>query len=166
MNIMRAAGYTTIPWSVATLTDLIVGGWLVDYLIARGSDETRVRKTVLLIGMCMGLAVFGATRTTDLTWALAWISVALGGLAFAAPVGWSLPSLIAPKGGVGTLSGIMNCANNVMGFLAPLVTGYIVGSTHSFTYALIVAGVILGIGIVSFAFVLGKVEPIAEPDAG
>jgi MFS-type transporter involved in bile tolerance (Atg22 family) len=98
-----------------------------------------------------------------LKWAVAWISVALGGLAFAAPVGWSLPSLIAPKGGVGTVGGIMNCANNVMGFFAPIVTGYIVGTTNSFTYALIVAVIILGIGIVSFAFILGKVEPIPEP---
>jgi ACS family D-galactonate transporter-like MFS transporter len=166
MNIMKAAGYAAIPWSVATVSDLVVGGWLVDYLIARGSDETRVRKTVLLVGMCLGLAVFGATQTTDLKWAIAWISIALGGLAFAAPVGWSLPSLIAPKGGVGTVGGIMNCANNVMGFLAPIVTGYIVGSTNSFTYALIVAVVILGIGIVSFAFILGKVEPIPEPSSG
>jgi sugar phosphate permease len=163
MNIMKSAGYSAIPWTVATFTDLVVGGWLVDYLIARGSDETRVRKTVLLVGMIMGLAVFGATQTTDLKWAIVWISIALGGLAFAAPVGWSLPSLIAPKGGVGTVGGIMNCANNLMGILAPIVTGYIVGSTNSFTYALLVAVVILAIGILSFAFVMGKVEPIPDP---
>jgi ACS family D-galactonate transporter-like MFS transporter len=134
-------------------------------LIARGSDETRVRKTVLLVGMCMGLAVYGATRTTELKWAMAWLSIALGGLAFAAPVGWSLPSLVAPRGGVGTLGGIMNFANNAMGSLAPIVTGYIVGATNSFAYAFVVAVAILGVGIVSFAFVLDKVEPIPEPRA-
>jgi ACS family D-galactonate transporter-like MFS transporter len=166
MNIMKSAKYAAIPWTIATLTDLIVGGWLVDYLIARGGDETRVRKTVLLVGMFMGLAAFGATQTTDLRWAIVWISIALAGLAFAAPVGWSLPSLIAPKGGVGTVGGIMNCANNVMGILAPIVTGFIVGATNSFTNALIVAVVILAVGILSFAFVLGKVEPIPEPDFG
>jgi ACS family D-galactonate transporter-like MFS transporter len=78
-------------------------------------------------------------------------------------VGWSLPSLIAPRGGVGTVAGIMNGANNAMGGLAPLVTGYIVGSTDSFSPALVVAVVILGIGIASFAFLLGKIEPISEP---
>jgi MFS family permease len=166
MNIMKSALYSAIPWTVGTVTDLVVGGWLVDYLIARGGDETRVRKTVLLVGMFMGLAVFGATQTTDLRWAIIWISIALGGLAFAAPVGWSLPSLIAPTGGVGTVGGIMNCANNTMGILAPIVTGYIVGSTNSFSNALIVAVVILAIGILSFAFVLGRVEPIPDPDFG
>jgi MFS family permease len=165
MNIMKSAGYSTIPWGVATVLDLVVGGWLVDYLIARGGDETRVRKTVLLVGMVMGLAVFGATQTTDLKWAITWISIALGGLAFAAPVGWSLPSLIAPRGGVGTVGGIMNCANNLMGIAAPIVTGYIVGQTNSFTNALLVAVGLLAIGIVSFALLLGKIEPIPDPQS-
>jgi hypothetical protein len=97
-------------------------GWLIDHLIARGYDETPVRKTVLILGMLLGLAVFGATVTEDPVWAIVWISVALSGLAAAAPVGWSIPSLIAPRGGTGTISGIMNFLNNMMGVVAPLAT--------------------------------------------
>jgi MFS transporter, ACS family, D-galactonate transporter len=164
MSMLKSAGLAAIPWMVATITDLLVGGWLIDHLIARGKDETRVRKTVLVIGMLFGLAVFGATQTTNPAWAVFWISVALGGLAAAAPVSWSLPSLIAPKGGVGTVGGIMNFANNMMGVVAPITTGYIVGATHSFSSAFLVAGVILAIGIFSFVFVMGKIEPIPEPD--
>ncbi|PMS14594.1 MFS transporter [Trinickia dabaoshanensis] len=163
MSILKSAGFAAIPWAVATLADLIVGGWLIDHLIARGRDETRVRKAVLVCGMVLGLAVFGATLTTNPMWAIVWISIALGGLASAAPVGWSLPSLIAPKGGVGTIGGIMNFANNLMGVAAPVVTGFIVGATNSFTNAFLIAGVILLVGIVSFVFVMGRIEPIAEP---
>ncbi|MGN6666769.1 MAG: MFS transporter, partial [Trinickia sp.] len=115
MSILKSAGFAAIPWAVATVADLVVGGWLIDHLIARGRDETRVRKAVLVCGMVLGLAVFGATLTTNPLWAIVWISIALGGLAAAAPVGWSLPSLIAPKGGVGTIGGIMNFVNNLMG---------------------------------------------------
>jgi dipeptide/tripeptide permease len=57
----------------------------------------------------------------------------------------------------------MNFANNLMGAAAPIVTGFIVGATNSFTNAFFVAGVILVIGIVSFVFVLGKIEPIPDP---
>jgi ACS family D-galactonate transporter-like MFS transporter len=163
MSILKSAGFAAIPWAFATLTDLFVGGWLIDHLISRGKDESTVRKTVLVIGMLFGLAVFGATQTVDPVWAIFWISIALGGLAAAAPVGWSLPSLIAPKGGAGTIGGIMNFANNLMGAAAPIVTGMIVGATNSFTNAFFVAGVILLIGIVCFVFVLGKIEPIPEP---
>ena len=85
--------------------DLVIGGWLIDHLIARGYDETPVRKSVLILGMLLGLAVFGATVTTDPVWAIVWISIALSGLTAAAPVGWSIPSLIAPAGEPGRSAG-------------------------------------------------------------
>ena len=156
-----------IPWLCATVSDLIVGGWLIDKMIARGHDETRVRKTVLVAGMALGLAVFGATATTSPGWAIFWISIALSGLAAAAPVGWSIPSLIAPRrGGTGTIGGIMNFLNNLMGAVPQAVTGVLVGATNSFSVAFLVAGVVLIIGIFSYVVVLGRIEPIPEPPGG
>ena len=163
MSVLRSAGYTVIPWAVATVTDLLVGGWLIDALIARGSDETRVRKTVLVSGMLIGLAVLGATRTSDPAWAIFWISVSLGGLAAAAPVGWSLPSLIAPPGGVGAVGGIMNFSVNAMGIAAPIVTGLILKETRSFEGAFLVAGAVLVVGVIAFVFLLGRIEPMPAP---
>ncbi len=163
MSILKSAGYTAIPWAVATVTDLVAGGWLVDHLIRRGGEETAVRKTVLVAGMLLGLAVFGAARTTNPNVAIIWISIALGGLAASAPVGWSLPGRIAPKGSVGTVGGIMNFVNNLMGFVAPGVTGIIVGATNSFANAFIAAGAVLVIGIICYVFLLGRIEPIPEP---
>jgi len=162
MSILKSASFAAIPWVCATLSDLLVGGWLIDHLIGRGLDETRVRKSVLVAGMLVGLAVFGATLTTDPYWAITWISLALAGLAAAAPVGWSIPSLIAPTGGTGTVGGIMNFVNNLMGVAAPVVTGYLVGAGQSFTNAFLVAGVGLLIGIIAFVFVLGRIEPIPD----
>jgi MFS family permease len=163
MSILKSAGYAAIPWMCATVADLVVGGWLIDHLVKRGYDETPVRKTVLVLGMLLGLAVFGATLTTNPAWAILWISVALSGLAAAAPVGWSIPSLIAPRGGTATIGGIMNFLNNMMGVVAPVATGYIVGATGSFAGAFLAAGVILVIGIVAFVFILGRLEPISDP---
>jgi MFS family permease len=116
--------------------------------------------------MVLGLAVFGATMTTSPVWAIVWITIALSGLAAAAPVGWSIPSLIAPRGGTGTIGGVMNFFNNLMGAIAPAVTGFVVGATNSFSLAFLVAGIVLLIGIFFFVVVLGKIEPIPEPDAG
>jgi len=163
MSILKSAGFTAIPWICATIAGLGVGGWLIDHLIARGYDETPVRKTVLVVGMLLGLAVFGATVTTNPVWAIVWISVALSGLAAASPVGWSIPSLIAPRGGTGTIGGIMNFLNNMMGVVAPVTTGYIVGATGSFVGAFLAAGIVLVIGIVAYVFILGRLEPIADP---
>ena len=115
--------------------------------------------------MVLGLAVFGATMTTSPVWAIVWITIALSGLAAAAPVGWSIPSLIAPKGGTGTIGGVMNFFNNLMGAIAPAVTGFVVGATNSFSLAFLVAGIVLLVGIFFFVVVLGRIEPIPEPDA-
>lgn len=164
MSLISSAGYTTIPWIAATIADLAVGGWLIDHLISRGYGETRVRKTVLVLGMLTGLAVFGAGFTTSTGWAILWISIALSGLSAAAPVGWSIPSLIAPKGGTGAIGGIMNFFNNLMGVAAPVATGYIVGATNSFSGAFVVAGVVLLIGVLSYVFLLGEITPLPDQE--
>ncbi|HEV3085763.1 MAG TPA: MFS transporter [Candidatus Elarobacter sp.] len=163
MDVIKTGGYAMIPWIIAAIADLIVGGWLVDYLIQRGFEPTRVRKTIIVIGMLMGLTIIGAAFTTNPNIAIVWITIALTGLACTAPIGWSIPGLIAPKGGVGSIGGIMNFFNNVMGILAPIVTGYIVAGTSSFANAFITAAVVLLIGIVSYVFILGKIEPIPDP---
>ena len=163
MDILKSAEFTAIPWAFATVADLAVGGWLVDHLVKRGYDDTLVRKTVLVGGMVLGLAVIGAPFTTDPRWAVVWISIALSGLAAAAPVGWSIPSLIAPRGGTATIGGVMNFFNNLMGVVAPIVTGYIVAATGSFSAAFIAAGIVLVIGILAYVFVLGRLDPIPEP---
>ncbi len=163
MTVLKSGLYTIIPWLFATLTDIIIGGWLVDYLIKKGNNPTKVRKTLIVIGMIMGLAVAGAAFTSNPNVAIIWITIALSGLAFSAPIGWSIPSLIAPKGTVGIVGSIMNFLNNIMGILAPIVTGFIAGGTGSFATGFIVAAVVLVIGIFSYIFLLGNIEQIKTP---
>lgn len=163
MGILKSAGYATIPWIFATLSDLFIGGFLVDYLIARGMEESRARKIIVVGGMLLGLAVFGAVFTTSPVWALVWITVALTGLAASAPVGSSCVSLIAPRGGTATIGGIVNFCNNLTGIAAPIITGLVVGATHSFVGAFFIAGVVLVVGIFFYTVVLGRIEPIPEP---
>ena len=163
MSILKSAAFSTIPWIFASLADLLIGGFLVDYFIARGHDDTKVRKAVIVAGMMAGLAVFGATFTTNPFWALVWITIALSGVSAAAPVASSIVSLISPRGGTATVGGFVNLVNNLMGVAAPVITGFIVGVTHSFAGAFLVAGLVLVVGIVSYVFVLGPIEPIPGP---
>jgi len=165
MTVLKSSAYTVIPWAFATVSDIVIGGWLVDRLIRAGYNSTKVRKTLIVIGMVMGLAVIGAAFTNNPKFAIVWITIALSGLAFSAPIGWSIPALIAPKGTVGTVGSIMNFVNNIMGILAPIVTGFIAGGTGSFSLGFIVAGAVLVIGILSYVFVLGDIEQIKLPGA-
>jgi ACS family D-galactonate transporter-like MFS transporter len=163
MDIIRTGAYAMVPWIVAAIADLIVGGWLVDYLIKRGADPNRVRKTIIVIGMLMGLTIIGAAYTTNPNLAILWITIGLTGLACSAPIGWSIPALIAPKGSVGSIGGIMNFFNNVMAILAPIATGYIAKNTGSFADAFITAAIVLLFGIASYVWILGRIAPIPDP---
>jgi len=165
LNVLRSGVYASVPWLAATVSDLIVGGWLVDHLIRRGRDATRVRQTVLVFGLVLGLAVAGATRTSNPRVAIFWISIALCGLAASAPVGWSIPGLIAPKGSTARVASIMNFVANLPGFLAPVITGYLVGNSQSFQRAFLVAAAVLVAGIASYILLLGKIETIPGPVA-
>ena len=165
LSVLTSGWYTVVPWFIATLTDIFIGGVLVDALIRRGNDPTRVRKTVVTIGMLLGLAVVGAGYTTNALVATVWISIALGGLAFAAPVAWSIPALIAPKGTVGSVGSIMNMFGNLAGIAAPIVAGYLLDATHSFTANFLVAAAILVLGILAFLFLLGRIEQIEQPES-
>ena len=165
LDILRSGFYTAVPWLAATVSDLIVGGWLVDHLIRKGRNATRVRQTILISGLVLALAVAGATRTTNPRVAIFWISIALCGLAASAPVGWSIPSLIAPAGSTARVAGIMNFVANLPAILAPVITGYLVGNSQSFRRPFLVAAAVLVAGIFSYIFLLGKIETIPGPSA-
>jgi len=158
--------YTGVPWLVATATDVGIGGWLVDRLIRSGWNADRVRRVVLVCGTAMGLGILGAARAQTPGQALFWISVSIGGLSAAAPVGWSAPSLIAPGDSVGKVGGIMNLSNQISGIAAPFITGYLVSGRQSFAGAFLVAAAYLVIGVASYIFLLGEIRQIAMPAEG
>ena len=161
---MKSGLYLIIPWLVATVADVVIGGWLVDRLISRGADPTKTRKILFAIGMLLGITAIGATFTTNVNVAVFWLTTSLAGLAFAAPIAWSLPSLIAPKGSVGTVGGIMNFLGSFTGGIAPIVAGF-VADRAGFAANFLITGVVLLAGLACFLLMLGKIEQIEAPPA-
>jgi MFS transporter, ACS family, D-galactonate transporter len=160
IDLLHSFLYTGVPWLFGTACELVVGGWLVDQLLERGWNASSVQRTVLIGGTTMGLGIIGAAYAQTAPSALIWISISLGGLSAASAVGWSVPSLIGPRGSVGTLAGIMNFSSQVSGILAPIVTGYLVSARHSFGWAFGVSAIYLCIGISAYIFMLGRIERI------
>jgi MFS transporter, ACS family, D-galactonate transporter len=160
IDLLHSFLYTGVPWLFGTACELVVGGWLVDHLLQRGWNASTVQRAVLIGGTSMGLGIIGAAYAQTAITALIWISISLGGLSAAAAVGWSVPSLIGPRGSVGTLAGIMNFSSQLSGILAPIVTGYLVSARHSFGWAFGVSAVYLCIGISAYIFLLGRIERI------
>lgn len=162
-DLLHSTMYTSVPWFVATFADILMGGWLVDRLIMRGRDASLVRQVILIGGTALGLGIFGATYAHTTLGAVLWISLSLGGLSAAAPVAWSIPSLIAPRESVGTLGGAMNLGSQISAITAPIATGYIADITHSYFWAFGAAAIFLAVGVAAYLFLLGRIEPIPEP---
>jgi MFS family permease len=160
IDLLHSFLYTGVPWLVATAADLVVGGWLVDALIERGWNANAVRKSVLVAGTTCGLGILGAANTHSAMTALVWISISIGGLSAASAVGWSVPSLIAPRSSVGRVGGIINFSNQLSGICAPIITGYLVAARQSFALAFGVSAAYLLIGIAGYIFLLGRIEPM------
>jgi MFS family permease len=163
LSPVHAVWAASIPWFFAGGIDIAVGGWLVDALIRRGHDADRVRRTVLLLGMACGLGIVGPAFTHHPVPALLSLSVGLGGLSAAAPVGWSLPSILAPNHSTGKVGGIMNFGSQISAITAPVITGYLTSWTHTFAAAFALAAFFLLIGIASYALLLGKIQRIDAP---
>ncbi len=156
----RAVLLSGIPWLVAAAADFFIGGLLVDALLRRGRDADRVRRSVLLGGSALGLFIFAPAITHASIAVVVCLSLGLGGLSAAAPIVWTLPSLLAPPGGSGRVGSILNFMGQIAAITAPIATGYISRETHSFTLAFVVAGTILLLGLGSYSLLLGRIEPI------
>ncbi|HKF26412.1 MAG TPA: MFS transporter [Candidatus Acidoferrum sp.] len=163
LDLKQSYFYTAVPWLSATVAELFVGGWLVDSLIQRGWNPTRVRQTILVGGTSLGLGIFPVAYSHSAPAAVFWIALSITGLSIAAPVGWSMPGLIAPRESVGTVGGIMNLSNQISGIAAPIVTGFVVSASKTFEWAFLVASAYLLVGIAAYVFLLGDMAPIPEP---
>ena len=162
IKLLHSFLYTSVPWMLATFTDLAIGGWLVDFLIHHGADANRVRRAVLICGTAFGLGIFGAVHAGSVVHALVWISISIGGLSAAAPILWSTPSLIASRRNVGKVGGIINFSGQLSGIAAPIITGYVVQNRHSYAWAFAIPAVYIVLGIAGYLFLLGRIEQPAS----
>lgn len=160
LSPVHAVWAASIPWFFAGMVDLAVGGWLVDALIRRGRDASRVRQIILLAGMTCGLGVAGPALTHQPVLALTLLSLGLGGLAASAPIAWSIPTLLVSPCNSGKTGGIMNFGTQFAAISAPIITGYLTSATHSFAAAFALAALLQVGGIAAYALLLDRIERI------
>jgi ACS family D-galactonate transporter-like MFS transporter len=129
----------------------IVMGRLSDRWIAAGASATRVRKTVLGVG----LTVFGVS--------LAAVAVAPDRI-FALGVNgsgcWAITQTLAGPRVAGRWTGVQNFIGNLAGWVAPALTGILLDRTGRFYWPLLITAVMAWIGALSWVFAVGPIEPV------
>jgi MFS family permease len=159
LSIKSAGLLSALPFALS-IAGSIGGGFLVDHLGRRGVALIRAQKAFVAASLVgMGLFTFAAAHAGSVGWAIADISAALLCNGCATCMAWAIATTAAPKGYVGALGGIQNFAGYLGGALAPLVTGFIVAATGSFTPALVTGAAIALLSAASYTLIVPR-EPM------
>jgi MFS family permease len=132
----------------------IISGWVADRMIARGSNPVRVRKGFTIAGFVMASTeVFGAISDSNSA-ALFFAMFSLTGLGLATANYWALTQTLIPGGAIGRIVGIQNCAANLPGIVAPILTGWLKQATGSYTAPMQAIWFFLILGLVAYIFLV------------
>ena len=158
MTLLKSGMVSALPFWVGILATL-AGGWLGDYLVKRGVSTTRSRKGIIGTGLIAATVFVSSAAFVQQAWlAVALITLCVGCLRMTTGSVNALPIDLALRSEVGALSSIQNFFGNIGAVSAPIVTGYLVSSTGSFTVALVVAGAMATLGAAAYVFILGDLQ--------
>jgi ACS family glucarate transporter-like MFS transporter len=148
----------------------IVGAWIAglvaDRRIRAGADVTKVRKTVMVGGLLGGAAIVFAAPASSVYVALLFLAISYASLAIAATGIWSLPGDVAPSSRhVASIGGIQNFASNIAGIISPFLFGLLLDlNDGSYGPSFGVAAGVAVVGAFTYAFIVGKAEPLPPLD--
>jgi MFS family permease len=146
---------------VATLA-----GWVADRLIERGGDAVRVRKAFTIAGFLVASTELIGALSDSNSVALFFAIFSLSGLGLTTANYWALTQTLIPGAAVGRIVGVQNCAANLPGIVAPLLTGWLVQSTGSYEAPMKAIWIFLLTGVAAYVFLVrARYAPQAAPVA-
>ena len=165
LSIVNSGLFTSVPFLIGGAV-IILTNWIGDRMLTPQSMRNGARRAVVvacLLLCSVGLAIpFVGSLTMVVI--LTIFPVSFGGTATATNAALA-NDLLRSKADSGRAFAFMVLGGNVFGLLAPIVTGYIVQITGSFSSAFVLAGGLSLIGaVVSFAltrYTLGEETPVA-----
>jgi MFS family permease len=142
MTVAQVGVLASIPFFFGCVGG-VTGGWLCDFLTRRGWTPIGGRKLLISCALfgtaaCTLGTVFAKSNAV----ALAFISVSMFLIYISSSASWATVPVAAPSQFTASLGSIQNFGGYIGGALAPMLTGFIVQSTGSFSQALILSAAI------------------------
>jgi MFS family permease len=158
LTMMKAGIYAALPYFVFGASEPI-GGWLADRLIRAGYSETRARKGIVTFAFLTGLLLIPAARVSTPNGAVALI---IAGCLVGLATGNLLVILqsCAPPAEIGLWTGVYNFVGNIAGILSPLITGFLIAKTGSYTPPFVLAAVLVAVGPLAFWLIVGDLKAV------
>ncbi|HBC5215784.1 TPA: MFS transporter [Escherichia coli] len=147
-------GVAGIPF-LAAAVGMWVNGIVVDRLAKKGYDLAKTRKTAIVCGLMMSaLGTLLVVQSSSPAQAVAFISMALFCVHFAGTSAWGLVQVMVSETKVASIAGIQNFGSFVFASFAPIVTGWVVDTTHSSNLALVIAACVTFTGALCYFFIV------------
>lgn len=131
-----------------------VAGWAADRMISRGGNPVRVRKAFTIAGFLMASTEVIGALSSSVDVALFFAVFSLSGLGLATANYWALTQTLIPGGAIGRIVGIQNCAANLPGIVAPILTGWLKQRTGSYDAPMQAIWFFLLLGIAAYVFLV------------
>lgn len=167
LSLAKTGWVAAIPF-LAGAVGMLTSGITTDRLARGGARLTTVHRANIVVGMvASATSTFIVARSATTVAAVAGISCALFFIHFAGTSGWGYVQAVSPARFVASLSALQNFASFMIASAAPVLTGWLLDRTHSFTIALGVCSAVTLLGALSYATLAapGKVSVIRAMDA-
>ncbi|MDI3417648.1 MFS transporter [Streptomyces luteolus] len=160
MDYIKSGFLASLPF-VAALVGVLSSGVLSDFLLRRGVSLGAARKGPIITGLLLSTLMVGASFTDSTALVIVFLSVAFFGNGLAS-ITWSLVSAMAPQRLLGLTGGMFNFIGNLSSIATPIVIGMII-TDESFAPGFAYMTVITVVGVLSYVFLVGRVERVADP---
>ncbi|MDQ0189060.1 MFS transporter [Alicyclobacillus cycloheptanicus] len=158
LSIGASGSLSALPFIVSIVTT-ILGGWLADAWVNHGGSRTVVRKTIIGGGLLLSTIFVTIAAYSSSTATVMWFLVlTMASMGLVTGSVNSLPMDLAGPEIVSSVSSLQNFGGNLGASFAPLITGMLYGSLHSFRVPLIITGGVALVGAAAYVFLLGRVE--------
>jgi ACS family D-galactonate transporter-like MFS transporter len=139
---------------------VLLGGFVSDGLLRKGSSLTVARKLPIIVGMLLSSSIVVANYVSDPLAISACLTLAFFGCGFGS-ITWSLVSAMAPERLIGLTGGVFNFIGNLASVVVPLAIGFLIKG-NDFTRPLIAVSAMALMGAGSYIFLVGKIERVPE----
>jgi len=151
LSLTTSGWVAALPY-LAGAFGMLSSGALSDALARRGQPLTTIHRRNLVLGMIASAAgTFFVAHSASTAQAVAGTSAALFFIHFAGTSGWGYVQAISPLRYVASLGALQNFFSFMIASAAPVVTGWLLDRTHSFTIALGLCSAITLLGALSYA---------------
>jgi ACS family glucarate transporter-like MFS transporter len=158
ISILNAGFVAALP-AVCGFIGGVLGGIFSDFLIRKGCSLTVARKVPIVVGMLLSTSMIACNYVDSSAVVVAIMAFAFFGKGLGA-LGWAVVADTSPKQIAGLSGGMFNTFGNIAAITTPIIIGYIVKATGSFSGALVFVACNALIAIVSYLVIVGEIKRV------